>query len=163
MRRFIRRDFFQTAAVTPRAINNNGIVVGEGEYESDVQTNRQVRAFMYDLNVGEFIDLNTLLSCEQREQFTLVNAMDINDNNEIIANALVRDTQRYITGEEVINADGETTEVDRIVAVKLTPNGNGTVDECASVEEELYERFRSLKWLVRHCVIIVSGHFPSSN
>lgn len=132
--------FFQTAAVTPRAINNNGIIVGEGEFESDVQTNRQVRAFMYDINVGEFIDLNSLLSCEQREQYTLINAMDINDNNEIIANARYISTQRYITGEEVLDAAGSTVDTDRVVAVKLSPNSTGSIDQCDGVEEETYER-----------------------
>jgi uncharacterized membrane protein len=132
--------FFQTAAVTPRAINNNGIIVGEGEYESDVQTNRQLRAFMYDINVGEFVDLNTLLSCEQREQYTLVSAMDINDNDEIIANARYISTQRYITGEEVLTDAGDTVETDRVVAVKLTPNSTGSIEQCESVEEEPYER-----------------------
>ena len=132
--------FFQTAAVTPRAINNNGIVVGEGEYESDVQTGRQLRAFMYDMNVGEFVDLNTLLTCEQREQYTLVTAMDINDNDEIIANARYISTQRYITGEEVLTDAGDTVETDRVVAVKLTPNSTGSIEQCDGVEEAPYER-----------------------
>ncbi|GGF57265.1 DUF3466 family protein [Alteromonas lipolytica] len=132
--------FFQTAGVRPRAINNNGIVVGEGEYESDVQYDRQVRAFMYDINVGDFIDLNTLLSCEQREQYRLVSAADINDDNEIIANALYLDTQRYIDGEEVLTTAGDTIDANRIVAVKLTPNGTGSVEQCDAAEEQNYER-----------------------
>ncbi|MDC8831053.1 DUF3466 family protein [Alteromonas gilva] len=132
--------FFQTAGVKPRAINNNGIVVGEGEFESQVQVDRELRAFMYDLNVGEFINLNTLLTCEQRQKYTLVTAMDINDNNEIIANARVIDDQRYITGEKVLNSAGETNQIDRVVAVKLTPNSAGSVEQCEQAEEPKYER-----------------------
>ncbi|NVK58254.1 MAG: DUF3466 family protein [Alteromonadaceae bacterium] len=132
--------FFKTAAVNPRAINNNGIVVGEGEFESSVRVDREVRAFMYDINVGEFIDLNTLLTCEQRQVYTLVTAVDINDSNEIIANARITDDQRYITGEKVLNDAGETNQIDRVVAVKLTPNSAGSVEQCEQVEEPKFER-----------------------
>ncbi|MBL52908.1 MAG: DUF3466 family protein [Aestuariibacter sp.] len=132
--------FFATAAVNPRAINNNGIIVGEGEYESNVQTDRQVRAFMYDINVGEFIDLNTLLTCEQQAKYTLVTANDINDNNEIVANAVFKSPQVYITGEEVLDDSGDTNDITRIIAVKLTPTGAQDVEQCDSDEDDKYER-----------------------
>ncbi|MFS1704650.1 DUF3466 family protein, partial [Alteromonas sp. AMM-1] len=132
--------FFATAAVNPRAINNNGIIVGEGEYDSSVQTDRQLRAFMYDINVGEFIDLNTLLTCEQQAQYTLVTANDINDNNEIVANAMYKSPQVYITGEEVLTDSGDTNDITRVIAVKLSPTGVNDIEQCDSDEDENYER-----------------------
>ena len=132
--------FFATSAVNPRAINNNGIIVGEGEYDASVQTDRQLRAFMYDINVGEFIDLNTLLPCDQQEQYTLVTANDINDDNEIIANAMYLSPQVYVNGEEVLDNAGNTNDVTRVIAVKLTPTGAQNVEDCDASNEDNYER-----------------------
>lgn len=132
--------FFATSAVNPRAINNNGIIVGEGEFDASVQTNRQLRAFMYDINVGEFIDLNTLLPCDQQQQYTLVTANDINDDNEIIANAMYLSPEVYITGEEVLDNAGNTNDVTRVIAVKLTPTGAQNVEDCDASNEDNYER-----------------------
>jgi hypothetical protein len=135
--------FFTSAAVTAHAINNNNIIVGYGEYDSTVETNREVRAFMYDMEDEDFIDLNTYLDCDDASTYTLVDAVDINDDNEIIANARIRVPYTYINGEEYIDSDGNTVEVDKIVAVKLTPVTGGEIDECTIEEiedDDDYER-----------------------
>ncbi|MEE3058296.1 MAG: DUF3466 family protein, partial [Pseudomonadota bacterium] len=59
----------------------------------------------------------------------------------IIANARIKATNKYVTGVDVINSDGETQEVDTVVAVKLSPLANGSIEECEVPEDEQpYER-----------------------
>ena len=89
---------------------------------------------MYNIDTEEFIDLNYLVSCDNN--YELLEAVDINDNNEIIANARIKATSKYVTGNDIINSDGETVDVDTIVAVKLSPIANGSIDECEVPEDE---------------------------
>ena len=96
---------------------------------------------MFDVASGELTDLNDLLPCDSA--YTIVDAIDINDSNEIIANARFSTAERYANGEEVINDEGETEMVDVIVAVKLTPLGSEVDDSCDAddVEDDTgYER-----------------------
>ncbi|MBU2976888.1 DUF3466 family protein [Alteromonas sp. C1M14] len=144
--------FFTNAGAQGKAINNNNIVVGISEYDSTVDTNRETHGFMYDLNDGEIVDLNDLLPCDS--DYTIVDAVDINDNNEIIANARYRTDSTYVNGEPIIGSDGSTTTVDTIVAVKLTPT-SGSVETCEldddEEDDEAYERqgaSMSYTWLL---------------
>lgn len=126
--------FFLSAGVTANAINNNNIVVGKADVDVTSDTLRETAAFMYNIDTEEFIDLNDLVSCDN--SYELLEAVDINDDNEIIANARIKATSKYVTGNDVINSDGETDEVDTIVAVKLSPIANGSIDECEIPEDE---------------------------
>ena len=83
---------------------------------------------MFDIDTEEFLDLNDLTPCDS--EYTLLEAIDINDNDEIIANARIRSTSKYVTGVDVISTEGETIEIDSIVAVKLSPTG-GSIDDCS--------------------------------
>lgn len=132
--------FFNNAAVFAADINNNNIVVGRSEFEASADSTRETRGFMYDLETEEFTNLNTLISCDS--PYTILNAVSINDDNEIIVNARVSENATYITGAEIVNDDGETSEVDNIISLKMTPIANGEVEECAveGQEEEKYER-----------------------
>ncbi|MEG3767684.1 DUF3466 family protein [Alteromonas sp. 14N.309.X.WAT.G.H12] len=144
--------FFTNAGAKGKAINNNNIVVGISEYDSTVDTNRETHGFMYDIDDGEIIDLNDLISCDS--DYTIVDAIDINDDNEIIANARYRTDSTYVNGETVIDSEGESTTIDTIVAVKLTPLSGGTLDTCDSDDEDdddSYERqgaSLSYSWLL---------------
>ena len=130
--------FFTTSAVIANAINNNNIIVGKADIEATSDTLRETHAFMYDIETEEFTDLNDLISCDS--DYELVEALDINDDDEIIANARIKKASTYITGVEIINSEGETVEVDSIVAVKLTPS-TGTIEDCdVEEEDEPYER-----------------------
>ena len=126
--------FFSSAGVTANSINNNNIVVGKADVDATSDTLRETAAFMYNIDTEEFIDLNDLVSCDNN--YELLEAVDINDNNEIIANARIKTTSKYVTGNDIINTDGETTEIDSIVAVKLSPIANGSIDECEIPEDE---------------------------
>ncbi|WP_394220256.1 DUF3466 family protein [Alteromonas gracilis] len=131
--------FFVSAGVTANAINNNNIVVGKGDVTATSDALRETAAFMYNINTEEFTDLNDLVACDS--PYELIEAVDINDDNEIIANARVKTTNKYITGNEIIDDNGETEEIDSIIAVKLSPLANGAVDECEIPEDERpYER-----------------------
>jgi hypothetical protein len=139
--------FFVSAGVTANAINNNNIVVGKGDVVASSDALRDTAAFMYDINTQEFTDLNDLVACDS--PYDLIEAVDINDNGEIIANARTKTTNKYVSGNEIIDDNGETQEVDTIVAVKLSPLANGTVEECEIPEDERpYERQgASTTWL----------------
>lgn len=130
--------FFTTSSVTANAINNNNIIVGKADVDATSDTIRQTHGFMYNIDTDEFIDLNDLTACDS--DYEILEAIDINDDDEIIANARIKKASTYITGVEVINDEGETTEVDSIVAVKLSP-ATGVVENCEVEEEdEPYER-----------------------
>ena len=131
--------FFVSAGVTANAINNNNIVVGKADVDATSDTLRETAAFMYNIDTEEFLNLNDLVSCDNT--YELIEAIDINDDNEIIANARVKTNSKYVTGVDIINTSGETELVDSIVAVKLSPLANGSVDECELPEDERpYER-----------------------
>ncbi|MDM7860869.1 DUF3466 family protein [Alteromonas sp. ASW11-36] len=129
--------FFSTAGTTPRAINDNNIIVGESEVEASVETVREKNAFMFNIDTQEFINLNTLIECDS--EYTLVDAVDINNNNEIVVNARLRAPSKEVNGEPVLNDAGETTLVDTVYAVKLIPIPNGEIDDC-QFEVEVIER-----------------------
>lgn len=132
--------FFSSSGVHANAINNNNIVVGRAETEATSDAVRETSAFMFNIETEEFLDLNDLTQCES--PYTLLEAVDINDDNEIIANARIKSTNRYVTGEEVLNDAGETIPVDSIIAVKLSPITNGSVNDCSGTDddEQPYER-----------------------
>ena len=131
--------FFTSAGVTANAINNNNIVVGRADVVASSDSIRETAAFMYNIETEEFIDLNDLVSCDN--VYELTEAVDINENNEIIANARIKTTSKYVTGVEILSDSGETVEVDSVVAVKLSPISNGSIEECEVPDDEQpYER-----------------------
>jgi hypothetical protein len=150
--------FFTSGGVTPNAINNNNIVVGSADVTATNETQRQTTAFMYNIETEELIDLNDLVSCDNT--YELVEAVDINDNNEIIANARFRTTSKHITGVEILDSAGETNAVDSIVAVKLSPLSNGTIDDCEVPEDEQpYERQAASTGLLALGGMLLAGLF----
>ncbi|WP_218353784.1 DUF3466 family protein [Alteromonas lipotrueiana] len=121
--------FYTNSPTEGKAINNNNIVVGVSESEPARNTTAaQQRAFMYTLGDEDIVDLNSLISCDS--DYTLVDAIDINDNNEIIANALFKQTIRNIDGTVVLDDNGDEVVEEVIQAVKLTPNGNTEPRDC---------------------------------
>ncbi|MDF3127218.1 DUF3466 family protein [Rheinheimera sp. 1928-s] len=130
--------FFNSSDTNPMAINENNMVVGSAEILPADGTNRRIVAFLYDIENDTFTDLNTLLPCDSA--FTLAEAKDINNNNEIIANAVVSVEQRDSKGELVKDSAGNPVMENVSRAVKLTPVPNGTIDSCKIPEDETYER-----------------------
>ena len=111
-------------------------MVGEAESNVFNSQSREKSAFLYRASSDEFINLNTRIACDS--PYTLIDAVDINDNGEILVNARVRVPQKDILGEIIIDDNGEQIIVDRAMAVKLEPINGGTIDDCG--DEEKFER-----------------------
>ena len=127
-------DFFSGSASTARAINENGFIVGDGEVETSSSPDRRRHGFLYSINDDTFTNLNDFLPCDSA--YTIVEARDINDNNEIFATAVVKTQRRDAKGELMRDADGEVDVEDVIRAVKLVPI-DGEIEGCSSVVEEV--------------------------
>lgn len=127
-------DFFPGSSSLGRDINNNNIVVGEGEIESANTQSRRRHGFMYSLETQEFINLNDTLACNS--PYTIVSAQAINDDNTIIANALVSRQARDVRGDLATDDNGEAIIVDMVIPVLLEPIAGGVNPEC-SVEETI--------------------------
>ncbi|MDR7119836.1 DUF3466 family protein [Rheinheimera soli] len=130
--------FFNSSDTNPMAINENNMVVGSADMLPTDGTTRRKVAFLYDIENDSFTDLNTLLPCDSA--FTLVEAKDINNNNEIIANAVVSVEQRDAKGEVVKDSAGNPVMENVSRAVKLTPVPNGTIESCQVADDETYKR-----------------------
>lgn len=136
--------FFSNAETIGQAINNSNTIVGNSQVQATQSSVTKTHGFMY--TVGEddsIIDLNTLTSCDS--PYEIVDAVDINDNGEIIANAIIEKAVRNIDGTTAINDAGEEELEEVVVAVKLTPNANGQIEQCdaddvGSDEDEGFER-----------------------
>ena len=101
-------DFFNGSSSTARAINENGMIVGEGEYEThnDSSSNpRRTHGFIYDMTAKTFTDLNSFLACDSC--YTVIEARDINDANEISATALIKVPRRDSKGNLMVDEKGE--------------------------------------------------------
>ena len=131
-------DFFKGSSSTARAINENGIIVGEGEVEThndSTSAPRRKHAFMYDIASKTFTNLNDFLACDS--EYTIIEARDINDNNEISASALVKAPRRDAKGELMFDADTGAQLVEDVVrAVTLKPI-TGEIEDCSDVEEKV--------------------------
>ncbi len=130
--------FFSTSGTIPSAINENNLIVGAAEVIPDDSTTRRQVAFLYNLEDQTMTDLNTLLPCGVN--FNLVEAKDINNNNEILANAVFSVEQRDAKGEVVKDSAGNPVLENVVRPVKLTPVPNGTIENCNAPEEVTYER-----------------------
>ena len=127
-------DFFPGSASVARDINDNNMVVGEGEVEFITEGTRRKNAFLYDMNTQTFTDLNDLIACDA--PYIIVGANSINDDNIILANALVNEQARNPNGDLVVDSDGDPVMVDRVIAVRLNPIPNGIIEDCSNAEEE---------------------------
>jgi hypothetical protein len=122
-------DFFASSSSIARAINNNGLVVGEGEVDTNLSGSRRSEAFLYDYISDEFSNINDLLSCDS--PYTIVQANDINDEGEIAATAVIYRERSSINGKLALDAQGNTIFGNVSVAVKLVPISGGSADDCS--------------------------------
>jgi uncharacterized membrane protein len=131
-------DFFNGSSSTARAINENGIIVGEGEVETHNDSSsapRREHAFMYDIASKTFTDLNAFLPCNSK--WTIIEARDINDNNEIAASALIKVPRKDSKGDLMFDkVTGEQLVEDVVRAVTLKPI-EGELEDCSEVEEKV--------------------------
>jgi hypothetical protein len=130
------QDFFQSSAAIARDINNRNQVVGDAEVEGTLVDNRRREGFLYDYNTDNFVNINALLVCDS--PYRIVQANSINDAGQIAATALVIQPRRDITGEVVLDENGQEIQEEVPIAVRLDPI-DGEIDNCEE-EEVLLER-----------------------
>jgi uncharacterized membrane protein len=135
----IVKDFYNGSSSTARAVNANGLVVGFGEYERvSPQLPRRKHAFIYDIKSNTFSDLNHLLPCDSEYQIVEANAID--DNNNIMAVALISVPAIDPYGEPVLNADGTQANEEVARAVRLHYDATEIPDICPEDVEEKFSR-----------------------
>lgn len=134
-------DFFAGSSSVANSINNEGFIVGYGESESSL-TDRRTEGFIYDYKNDIFQGLNSLVECNS--DYDIVQANGINDDNEIVATALISKPQKDIRGEIILDELGAQTQVDTVVAVKLVPISGGSIDNCDVYEEEVVREGASM-------------------
>lgn len=130
-------DFFTGSASSAYAINEHNIIVGDAEVETHNDSNnspRRTHGFMYDIAADKFTDLNSLLSCNS--DYTIIEARDINENNEISATAIIKVARRDSKGQLMTDSSGAQLMEDVVRAVKLSPIA-GEVEDCSEVEEKV--------------------------
>ncbi len=130
-------DFFATSASAAYAINEQGLIVGEGEIEShnsSANNPRRTAAFLYDMNNDTFSNVNDLISCDS--PYNVIQARHINDNNVISASAVIKVNRYDDKGELVLDENGDPEQEDVIRAVILEPISGGKIDECTKEEAE---------------------------
>lgn len=130
-------DFFTGSDSTARAINNAGLIVGEGEVEThNESTNnpRRTAAFVYDINKKTFTDLNKQISCAERSTYNIIEARGINDAGIISATAVVKVDRLDAKGQPMLDASGNPLREDVIRAISLEPKADDG-ETCTAVEE----------------------------
>jgi uncharacterized membrane protein len=129
---------FASANTAPEAVNDNGLVVGSSQnYIAGFSKPRTI-GFLYDSVKGTFQDLNKLVSCNS--PYNIVQAVDINEKNVIVANAVKEVEKRDIKGDVIKDAAGNPEKEEIPVAVQLVPIPNGSVVDCAPPADATYER-----------------------
>jgi hypothetical protein len=137
MEMILPTDFFNGSSSTARAINESGKIVGEGEVEThndNTSTPRRTHGFLYDITNETFTDLNDFLACGS--DYTIIEARDINDANEVSATALIRVPRRDSKGALMLDEQGEQLLEDVVRAVTLQPIA-GELEDCSTVEEKV--------------------------
>lgn len=131
-------DFFSGSDSTVRAINNSGIMVGEGEIETHNESAlnpRRTAAFVYDMNNDVFTNLNKTIPCSLRLTYDILEARGINDAGMISATAIVKVDRRDAKGEIMLDDSGVALREDIVRSVSLEPiPDDGEV--CTAEEED---------------------------
>jgi hypothetical protein len=130
-------DFFNDSDSTARAINNYGLMVGEGEIETQnesAENPRRTAAFVYDMNDNIFANLNDLIPCAMRLTYDILEARGINDAGIISATAIVKVDRRDAKGELILDETGNSLTEDVVRAISLQPMADNS--EICTAEEE---------------------------
>ncbi len=128
-------DFFSSSDVQASAINDAGMVVGDAESDFTTTQQRRRSGFLFNPADNTFLNINDLLECDS--PFDIISASDINENGEIAATALVRQAIRNpLTLEDEEIAEGEQTEQEVLVALRLVPIPGGVIDDCTAIDNE---------------------------
>ena len=135
-------DFFNGSDSTARAINNSGLIVGEGEVETHNESSanpRRTAAFVYNMNDKIFSNLNELIACDLRDSYDIFEARGITDDGMISATAVIKVERRDSKGELMLDSTGTPLTEDVVRAISLEPiPDDGEV--CSAEQEGKVER-----------------------
>ncbi|MBU2893473.1 DUF3466 family protein [Colwellia sp. D2M02] len=140
-------DFFKSSQSAAYAVNNNGMIVGDGEIEThnaSTDNPRRTAAFLYDSKTDVFNNVNDLLECGS--PYTVVEARDINDENVISGTAIIKVDRYDAKGELMLDSDGSPLTEDVVRAVTLVPIA-GEVEDCFDEEEKVERQGASFNLL----------------
>jgi hypothetical protein len=135
-------DYFTGSDSSARAINNSGLIVGEGEIETHNESSsnpRRTAAFVYDINNDVFTNLNDTIPCALQQTYDITEARGINDAGVISATAVVKVDRRDAKGEVILDDNGIPLREDVVRAISLEPVPD-TAEVCTAEQENKVER-----------------------
>ncbi len=150
--------FFASSGTIPRSINNNNLVVGAADIEASSTATRRSAAFIFDIEANTFLNLNSLMTCEDQLEFNLIEAIDINENGEIVATAITKRPGRNVRAEAVQDDSGADVIVDTWVTLKLSPTG-AAAQICTDDEDVGLERQGASTGLVLFAMLFGAAMF----
>ncbi|RUO79362.1 DUF3466 family protein [Pseudidiomarina taiwanensis] len=120
--------FFNGSSTIPRAINDAGLIVGSGEIEPNLSTQRRRVGFLYDLENPEqgFINLNDAVSCES--PYFIVSADSVNEQGQLLSTAIIEGSYTDANGEE---------QVEQLVRTLQMSPVNGELNDCDVVDQKV--------------------------
>jgi uncharacterized membrane protein len=135
--------FFNGSDSFVRDINNNGMIIGQGEIEKNTSVPK-FEAFLYEIGAEKLTNINDLLPCKAADgsafPYTIAEATKITDSGKIYAIATKTVERRDRLGQVMKDSDGNIEKEAVTVPVLLTPVAGGSIDECTPPEAEVYER-----------------------
>ncbi len=136
--------FFADSSWRPRGMNNLNQVVGHAERDRTQVQQRRTVAFMYDIDKGTVVDINSLTGCDSG--YDLFDAVSINDNGDIIALANIDET-RVIDGREY------TGQSVRPVLVRAS----NTVEACGDASDKQERKGAAMSPIQLAITFVLSG------
>ena len=110
--------FANRTNIYANAINNQKQIVGRAE--TTFQTPIPIRGYLYDMENKQLTNLDETTSCEQQSQYTIIDAVDINNDGVILANAIKLIDRKDDSGELILDANGKKTQVETTVSIRMT-------------------------------------------
>ena len=138
-------DFFKSSSSRANDINDNGLIVGQGEVETTSSARRRQEGFIYNINTETFTNLNDLLPCYESDgetpyAYVVSEAIGILNDGTVYGTATKTVDKRDAQGNVVVDNTGKVEQESIVVPVKLTYNPDGVADSCPPKEKETYER-----------------------
>ena len=141
--------FFVGSSTYPNSINNQGFVVGNAEIDPSLNNTRKQAGFIYNLNDPELglIDLNDAIGCSA--DVYIVSAEAINENNQVLATAIV--DQQYT------DENGETQTEQLAKTLILNPISGGEISNCSDTQDKVERQGGSMSPWSLLAMLLIGG------
>lgn len=133
-------DYFLSFSLIVNDINDNGVIVGEGEIDIYNMFICCCEGFMYIIGEDKVVNLNDLLFCYEEDgeiwfKYVVVEVKLINNNNEIFGVVIKMVEKIDLFGNMVVDFNGNVEYESIVVFVKLILI-SGLIEECFVEEVE---------------------------